>query len=426
MQKEMRVIGLISGTSVDGIDAALVNLSGTTTDLQVELLAAATYPYPDALRSQIHAVCAGAPLSMAQFAALDDAIAQAFAAAALAVQSGQPSAHLIGSHGQTVYHRPPELDSGAAQSSQLKTLSALGYSLQLGRGALIAQLTGIPTVSNFRAADIAAGGQGAPLVPPVDVCLLSHAAIDRCVQNIGGIGNVAFLPAVGNRDSAVGESGAEFPGSPLGWDTGPGNALLDLAVQRLSKGELTFDRDGAWAAQGRPCLPLVQQWLQQDFFRQPPPKSTGRELFGADYLDRCFADAEPYQLSAADLLATLTELTAQSIVHSYQNFLPHLPGQVLLCGGGSRNLYLQQRLQALLDPIPVYTTDDVGLNADYKEAIAFAVLAYWRQQGIPGNLPEVTGAQQPALLGEIHLAVQSLRVNMRCHSDTASVADGTE
>ncbi|MBW4516976.1 MAG: anhydro-N-acetylmuramic acid kinase [Timaviella obliquedivisa GSE-PSE-MK23-08B] len=374
----MKVIGLISGTSVDGIDAAFVEISGATDDLKVDLIASKTYPYSAELRSQILAVCGGAALSMPEFAALDDAIAQSFAHAALSIQVGHPTADLIGSHGQTVYHRPPA--------------THLGYSLQLGRGVLIADLTQITTISNFRAGDIAAWGQGAPLVSPVDVCLLSHNTHDRCVQNIGGIGNVTYLPAR-SRSSA----------RTMGWDTGPGNALLDLAIHQLTQGEKTFDPEGAWAAQGNPCLPLVQQWLQQDFFHQPPPKSTGRELFGVEYLQQCFVEAEPYHLEPADFLATLTELTAASIAQSYRDFLPHLPDQVLLCGGGNHNLYLRQRLQANLNTTEVRTTNEMGLNADFKEAIAFAILGYWRHQNIPSNLPDVTGASRKVVLGEIHM-----------------------
>jgi anhydro-N-acetylmuramic acid kinase len=379
----MKVIGLMSGTSVDGIDAALVEISGSTDDLQVELIAGETYAYPAELRSQILQICGGGALSMAGLAALDDAIAQAFAQAALSIQVGHPSAELIGSHGQTVYHRPPA--------------THLGYSLQLGRGAAIADITHTTTVSNFRAADIAAGGQGAPLVPPVDLCLLGHPTLDRCVQNIGGIGNVGYLPA---RCSAA---------ITKGWDTGPGNALLDLAIAQLTQGEKTFDQDGAWSAQGDPCLPLVEQWLRQDFFHQPPPKSTGRELFGVEYLQQCLMDAEPYALEPADLLATLTELTAASIAQSYHDFLPQPPAQVLLCGGGSRNGYLRQRLKVNLNTTEVYTTDEMGVNADFKEAIAFAVLAYWRLHNIPGNLPEVTGARERLLLGEINVVDARLK-----------------
>jgi anhydro-N-acetylmuramic acid kinase len=376
----MRVIGLMSGTSVDGIDAALVELNGTTLDLQVKLLAGATYPYPEQLRSQILAVCGGTKLSMLELAELDDAIAKSFGQAAQAIQAGQPPAQLIGSHGQTVFHRPT-------------TKAEMGYSLQLGRGELIAATCQITTIDNFRSADIAAGGQGAPLVPKPDAYLLGHPDEHRCVQNIGGIGNLTYLPPT---------SQPGWETRVCGWDTGPGNSLLDLAVTQLSQGKLTFDRDGAWAATGKVCAPLVEKWLAQPYFCTVPPKSTGRELFGNDYLQACIADAADYQLDAADLLATLTELTASSIADSYRRFLPQLPDRMLVCGGGSRNLYLQQRLQLQLPTTQVMTTDEAGIDGDYKEAIAFAVLAYWRKLEIPGNLPPATGAKSPVLLGDVH------------------------
>jgi anhydro-N-acetylmuramic acid kinase len=251
---------------------------------------------------------------------------------------------------------------------------------------------GIKTVSNFRVADIAIGGHGAPLVPRVDAYLLSHSQEGRCIQNIGGIGNVAYIPP----------RHGDWLSKIRAWDTGPGNSLLDLAVEHLSAGKKTYDEDGNWAASGTPSHPLVEQWLNQNYFHLPPPKSTGRELFGVTYLHQCLKDAQAYQLNAVDILATLTELTAASIVHSYHSFLPEMPQRVLLCGGGSRNLYLKSRLELLLGSIPVLTTDEVGLSADFKEAIAFAVLAYWRLLGIPGNLPTATGAPQEVLLGEIH------------------------
>ncbi len=385
-----RVIGLISGTSVDGIDAALVEISGKEVDLKVELLAGSTYPYPPSLRQQILDVCAGKAISMAEFAELDDAIAYEFAASAQAIQVNHNNAQLIGSHGQTVFHRPLKQQSPATPAINM------AYSLQLGRGALIADLTRIPTVSNFRVADIAAGGEGAPLVPKIDACLLGHPSKTRCIQNIGGIGNVAYLPATNNSENV----------NISGWDTGPGNTLLDLAVQQLSDGSQTYDKDGNWAATGTPCDALVQQWLTQEYFQITPPKSTGREHFGGEYLSLCLADADGYNLSPADLLATLTELTVASIVHSYRNFLPQMPDEVLLCGGGSRNLYLKQRLQAQIDSIPVLTTDEAGVSADFKEAIAFAVLAYWHQLGITGNIIQATGARQPAILGELHLPIE--------------------
>lgn len=394
-----KVIGLISGTSVDGIDAALVEISGTELDLKIELLAGQTYPYPPELREKILAVCANSAISMAELAELDDKIAQIFAQAAQNIQTNHPKAELIGSHGQTVYHRPPK-----TQQNQ----TSLGYSLQLGRGEVIAQLTGINTISNFRVADIACGGQGAPLVSRVDAFLLSHPREHRCIQNIGGIGNVTYLPPRNQEN---------WLQSISGWDTGPGNSLLDLAIQYLTDGSKTYDKNGEWAASGTPCIALVKRWLKHPFFQAPPPKSTGRELFGVDYFQQCLVDIQDYELTSGDFLATLTELTVQSIVQSYHNFLPKMPDKVLICGGGSRNLYLKKRLETNLNPNsetthPVLTTDEVGLSADYKEAIAFAILAYWRNQGIAGNLTQVTGAQKEITLGNIHFVTNPLRVSI--------------
>ncbi|NEO83924.1 MAG: anhydro-N-acetylmuramic acid kinase [Spirulina sp. SIO3F2] len=377
----MRVIGLISGTSVDGIDAALVEITGDDLDIQVQLIANQTYPYPEALRSQILDVCAGQALNLEQMAQLDDAIATEFSQAALAIQeqTGQ-RAELIGSHGQTVYHRPPADD--------------LGYTVQWGRGAAIASQTQIPTISNFRQADLAASGQGAPLVSRIDVALLSHPHKWRCVQNLGGIGNVTAIPP---------RSAPHWLEQVKGWDTGPGNVLLDLAIVQLTSGQQTYDPGGQWAAQGQPCFELVHQWLEHPFFAQTPPKSTGRELFSPDYLAQCWQDAQAYTLNPADWLATLTELTALSVAQSYKQFLTTQPDEVLLCGGGSYNDYLQQRLAEHLQPATVLTTNDVGLDADAKEAIAFAVLGYWRwRRNTPGNLPAVTGATAAISLGDFH------------------------
>ncbi|MBW4534119.1 MAG: anhydro-N-acetylmuramic acid kinase [Pleurocapsa minor HA4230-MV1] len=379
----MIVIGLMSGTSVDGIDAALVEIKGTEQDLKVKLLAGATFAYPQDLRNQILAICGGKALNIAELADLDDAIALQFTQAARQIQAQHQPAELIGSHGQTIYHRPPTQDK-------------LGYSYQIGRGEMIAHLTGIQTISNFRVADIAAGGEGAPLVSKIDLCLLSHPTKIRAIQNLGGIGNVTYLPP---------KTTTDWDAQIFGWDTGPANALLDLAVARLTNGTKTYDRDGQWAAQGTPNQQLVAQWLQQDFFQQSPPKSTGRELFGKDYLEQCWQEMDNLSLTESDRLATLTELTVASIIHSYRQFLPQMPDEVLLCGGGSRNSYLRQRLQAELTSAHIGTTDEMGINGDFKEAIAFAVLAYWRVKSIPGNLPQVTGAAKPVLLGDIHLSM---------------------
>lgn len=380
----MYVIGLMSGTSVDGIDAALVRIDGEDLRLQVELVAGATYAYPQSLRTEILAVAGGQTLSLEHLAALDEAIAAEFALAAQRIQAESPTclARLIGSHGQTLFHRPPAGDR-------------LGYSLQLGRGAAIAQQCQVPVASDFRTADLAAGGHGAPLVSKIDAVLLGHPESHRCVQNLGGIGNVTYIPP---------QTQPDWETAIVGWDTGPGNILLDLAVSQLTEGQQTYDRDGAWAASGRPCLALVERWLQQAYFQQQPPKSTGREAFGAEYLARCWEEARAEALAPADWLATLAELTALSVARSYQQFLPHRPEEVLLCGGGSRNRYLRDRLQAHLAPARVITTDACGLDSNFKEAISFAVLAYWRWGGqTAGNLPSVTGAWRPCLLGQIDL-----------------------
>jgi anhydro-N-acetylmuramic acid kinase len=374
----MLVIGLMSGTSVDGIDAALVEIQGTTNDLQVTSIAGETYPYPPALRQQILDVCAGQPISMADLAALDESIAQCFADAVRRIQPAGTEAKLIGSHGQTVFHQP-------AQGGRL------GYSQQIGRGAVIAQATGINTIDDFRTADIEAGGQGAPLVPKTDAYLLGDAKHHLCIQNIGGIGNCTYLPP---------HADADWESKVLGWDTGPGNSLMDLAVIALTNGQKTYDANGDWAAQGQVDQALVEQWLQQEYFRTPPPKSTGRELFGKEYLAACRQDA--VHLTDVDFLATITDLTAASIADSYRRFLPRLPDRVLLCGGGARNEFLKARLQGHLPQAEVLTTAEAGVDSDFKEAIAFALLAYWRWHEIPGNLPMVTGARSAVLLGKIH------------------------
>lgn len=373
---------------MDGIDACLVKISGSGLDLEVKLVQGETYPYPVALRQEILALCAGTPFSPEAITFLDDDIAKEFAQAAQKIQQSLPPADLIGSHGQTIFHRPPNPEKAFS----------LGYSWQLGRGEAIANLTGITTVSNFRAADIAAGGQGAPLVSKIDICLLSHQYEHRCVQNLGGIGNVTYLPP---------RSQTNWQTKICGWDTGPANVLVDLAVQKFTQGQKTYDQGGQWAAQGIPHQGLVDHWLQEPFFQQHPPKSTGRELFGPEYLDRCWQQAQSHGLNEKDFLATLTEFTARSVVTEYQRFLPQLPDRLLLCGGGAHNLYLRERLQYHLgSKVSIQSSDDVGLNSDFKEAISFAVLAYWRYQDqFPGNLPAVTGAGQDCLLGDIHPAL---------------------
>jgi len=376
----VKIIGLISGTSIDGIDAALVEISEVDRRFKVDLIAGQTFEYDRDLRAEILAVCAGEARTVAQICQLDDRIAAAFAKASIDLtKKTLTKPDLIASHGQTVFHRPPERGDMHTK---------LGYSVQLGRGAVIAQLTGITTVSNFRAGDIAVGGEGAPMVSMLDWLLLVDRQHNIACQNIGGISNVTYLPASGKQEAV------------FGFDNAPGNVLIDMATQQLC-GQ-PFDPSGRFAAQGEPCLELVQLWLQQDFFNCPPPKSTGRELFCPEYLRLRLQDGDRYQLSSYDMLATLTEFTARSIEQSYRQFLPKFPDRVLICGGGSHNDHLMARLRDLLAPATVTTTSSAGVDADFKEAIAFAVLGYLRVVDRPGNLPLVTGAKRSAVLGEIH------------------------
>jgi anhydro-N-acetylmuramic acid kinase len=386
MQNSVWAVGLISGTSVDGIDAALVEITEQDQKLQAKLIAGHTFSYEPELRAEILAVCAGEPRSIAQVCELDDQIAAAFAQAAIALieRNPQPDRRkpdFIASHGQTVFHRPP---AGIATGR-----TTLGCSVQLGRGAVIAELTGFKTIADFRVADIENGGHAAPLVPMVDWLLLTDPIHHRAIQNIGGISNVAYLTAAGAQELV------------FGFDNAPGNVLIDMATQKLCN--QPFDPDGQMARKGKFYLPLIESWLQQDFFHAPPPKSTGRELFSPSYLEQCLAECQEFKLSADDILATLTEFTARAIALSYQKFLPKFPDQVLLCGGGCRNGYLVERLADLLAPAVVMTTTDAGVDADFKEAIAFAVLGYLKLQKRAGNLPSVTGAKGSVELGRVYL-----------------------
>ena len=376
----MIVIGMMSGTSTDGIDAAVVRLEGAPPRLDWQLLHHLHLPFDPALRAEIFRGFRPASSDVEMLCRLNFALGQAYGAAALQAAAAAglsiEQVDLIGNHGQTLWHIPP----GQPEPS----------TLQLGEPAVIAEMTGRPVVSNFRTRDMAAGGQGAPLVAYVDTLLLTHPTLARAAQNIGGIGNVTYLPPVS------GGVGAAFA-----FDTGPGNMLMDDAAARATGGELSYDCDGLLAARGQVCQPLLDELRQEPYLLLPPPKTTGRELFGAQYGAQVWGRGQALGLGGEDIVATLTAFTAETIVQAYRQFLPLMPPEVIVSGGGARNPTLMGMLAKRLAPARLLTTDDVGLSSEAKEAIAFAVLAYETWHHRPSNLPAATGARRAVILGNI-------------------------
>ena len=372
-------IGLMSGTSADSIDAACVRFAGAPPRLDWELLSFVTLPMTAELRQEIFAAFRPETGTVDKLCQLNFTLGEWFAKASLeAVKAANltpAQVDFIGSHGQTVWHIPPNSGEGVAST------------LQLGNPAVIAERTGITVVSDFRSRDMAAGGQGAPLVPFVDNLLLSHPTLSRAVQNIGGIGNVTWLPAGG-------------AGEAFGFDTGPGNMLLDRAAEVLTQGQMHCDMDGKMAFAGKIQENFLQKWMAEEpYFTRKPPKSTGRELFGVQRCDVYLKEMAGQ--SKEDILATLTAFTARSTAEAYKNFLPALPDEVLLCGGGARNPAIAAMLQKELPNSRIGRTEDAGLPGDSKEAVAFAVLGYETMNRRPGNLPAATGAKGPVILGSI-------------------------
>lgn len=363
-------LGLMSGTSVDGIDAVIVDLDGNPP----ALIAAQTFSWPESLHRSITTTLNNPDrVSLDSLGQLHSALGDAFADAALKIigKAGLKTTDIkaIGSHGQTLFHAP---DAPAP------------FSLQAGDASRIAERTGITTVADFRSRDIAAGGQGAPLVPAFHHALFHSPKVNRAVLNIGGIANLTYLPA----DN----------GPVLGFDTGPGNVLMDAWIDRHR--QQAFDSDGAWARGGKYGAPLLERLLQADYFKLAPPKSTGRELFHLAWLQDILG-SDHSGLTAGDVQSTLCELTVRSVVNALEKFLPGTD-EVYVCGGGAHNSFLMQRLQTLLTTCHVSTTEVLGLSPDWVEATAFAWLARQTLAGATGNLPSVTGAAHAAVLGAIH------------------------
>ncbi|MYT23749.1 anhydro-N-acetylmuramic acid kinase [Streptomyces sp. SID7760] len=377
----MRVIGLMSGTSYDAVDAAAADLELCAEDRTVRLvpLGMVSEPYPADVRAALAAALPPAATTLAEVCRLDTRIGQAFAALASRADrelcAGR--AELVASHGQTVYHWAEE--------------GRVHGTLQLGEPAWIAEGSGCPVVSGFRPRDVAAGGQGAPLVSLIDLMLLRGRPGVPAALNIGGIANVTVLPA---------------GGEPLAFDTGPGNALIDAAVRDLSSGELAYDADGALAAAGRVHEGLLEALLSgEPYYRMPPPRTTGKELFHAGYLRARLAGVG--ELRPQDLVATLTRLTARTVADALR---PLAATEVFVSGGGVRNPVLMAMLREELGGAAVRGSQELGLPAEAKEAYAFAVLGYLTLHGLPGNDPGCTGAAGPRVLGSLTPGSRPLRL----------------
>lgn len=365
-------IGLMSGTSMDSIDAALVEIGAGKT----RLLQAISHSWPQALEARLRSLASSEACTLRELGELDHLCGHEFAHAALklvdacGLDTGRIRA--IGSHGQTIHHhpRPPA-----------------PFTLQIGDPNIIAEKTGITVVADFRRRDMAAGGQGAPLVPAFHQAVFQHPAKNRVILNIGGIANITMLPASGQHST--------------GFDTGPGNCLMDLWCAR--KRGRPYDNNGDWAARGNPDDELVRALSDDSYFQLPPPKSTGTEYFGGEWLDRKLK-AHP-GLSDEDVQASLLAFTASTISQAIERWAPAAE-EVLVCGGGVHNQALLNKLSRLISPIPVRSTGDIagGLDPDWVEAAAFAWLARQALEGIPGNLPSVTGARHPVILGGIYPA----------------------
>jgi anhydro-N-acetylmuramic acid kinase len=377
---KIRVAGLMSGTSVDGVDVAIVDIKKQ----KVDLLAFDIFPYPNTLRREILRLCSPETALLDNICHYNFVLGEVFADAIVRLceksSIGLDSIDLVGSHGQTIYHNP---------RGKRYRKSTIRSTLQIGEPSVIAQRTGITTVADFRPRDMAAGGEGAPLVPYADYILFGDNKLSRAVQNIGGIANVTFLPTHCKQNDIV------------AFDTGPGNMVIDSVVRLIYGSRRRFDSNGKMAAKGKVNAKLLNEMLRHPFLKRRPPKSTGREEFGQAFSERLYKQAKGKDISDSDIIATVTAFTAKSITQAYRQFLPALPDEVILCGGGSRNNTLVEMLRSELPDANMLTTDDFGINVDAKEAVSFAILAWATIKGLTNNVPGITGADRPVIMGKI-------------------------
>lgn len=376
----------MSGTSLDGIDVAVVDISGSGRNASIDLTHASTTRFSpdlaDLLEGLVDAAGRTGTADLALIARLQIRLAHAYAKAVRAAldESSGPTPAVIGCHGQTVFHAPePESIAGLD----------VGGTIQLGDPSALAVLLGMTVVGDFRVADVALGGEGAPIVPYLDWCILGSDAESRLALNIGGIANVTVLPAGGDRSDV------------RAFDTGPGNCLIDAACRQLL--DRPFDRAGEVASSGTADEALLRSWMQDSYFRRPPPKSTGREVFDAEYAANLIRQADRAGLSVPDVMATITELTAASVADAIEQFTAVEPkaNRLIVSGGGVHNRAVMDGLERRLADVTVESSAEHGLDPDAKEAILCAFLAYEAMAGVPAGMPSVTGASRPAVLGKI-------------------------
>ena len=391
-----KIVGLMSGTSIDGIDTCLAEISGNGVNTRVNILAFATYPYPFNIRNAVLEASNPSSGTVEKICRLNFTLGKLFAEAVKNIANASGISlldiDLVGSHGQTIYHIPYLPSDSLANGNMLPGIAPAGSTLQIGEPSIIAQETGITTVADFRPRDIAAGGQGAPLVSYADFILFRDKEKGRSLQNIGGIANVTFLP----KDCNINEI--------IAFDTGPGNMIIDRITERITNNAAHFDKDGMLAAQGQINREILLNLQKHSFLSKPPPKTTGREEFGVWYADMIYNDAVKAGINNRDILATVTWFTAYSIAEGYKQWIlnRHSISEVILSGGGCHNKTLLKCIEQNLDPsIRIYPIDMFGITSDSKEALAFAILANETISGNANNVPNATGAREQVVLGKI-------------------------